>query len=197
MVIIFLISNFAFAENSLYSRVEYGWDKKTRHSYNEVYNVFETPLSFQFKGGAKIISGHEGYKKLNPFIYYPLSKTLEIGLRYAADSRRNEFVAPSIRLKEKIGIISIGFSYEENINLHKGKNVPEAWLGISAPLTKLLSCGLESRYLNPKDEIFQFRPLKISYDFSEGFSSFIMFQGQWEEWVKTKNAIFMGGIMRW
>lgn len=187
----------ALAQNFLYSRFEYGRNKKTNQQYHEVYEIFETSLPSKFKTGAKIISGQKGYKMLNPFMYYCYSKEVEFGLRYSADSRENEFITPAIRLNKKLSKISIYFSYDANLNLQGGRDMPDAWFGLSIPIHNNWSYGLESRYFSLKTGNFQIRPLKVSYQFKNDFSSFLMFQRQWENSTLIKNSFFLGGIIKW
>lgn len=197
MLIVFFTGEGTFAQNSLYSRFEYGWNKKAKQSYREVYNVFETSLPYEFKAGAKIISGQNGYKMLNPFFYYKLRKSVEVGIRYSADSRENEFLASAVRLNWKINQVSVNASYDANLHLRGGRNMPDAWIGIFIPIADKWSYGLESRYFSAKNENFQLRPLKILYKFTKGFSPFLMFQRQWEDRAPIKNSLYVGGIISW
>lgn len=181
------------ADNFLYFRIESGEKVSGSENFQGTYTVFENNGMEGVSLGTKIITGENGYNKLNPYAYKHLIYGLQLGVKYSEDSLRNEAFGASIRFKGNVGKVFMIFDYTREFdpkNGTAGKN--DSWLYLTSTNPNF-NFGAEVWYYNflGGDKYLHLRPIRLSYKY-ESMNFFIMPNFCWQDGKLTSRSVMTG-----
>jgi len=198
-VVIILVALFASSParakgNFLKLRYEYGYNEQTKEHFRGTYNVIETTPLKNLSLGGRIITGKNDFIMIKPYLLYKLKNSLHLGSTFSYNSLGGKLIGPTfkiVKVKKKFTFIWTG---EYIFNLKNSSEYKESWASISHLFPNNWKYYFELRYSNGGIETFQFRPVKIGYQFQNGLIPFIMFQRSWQnwDWKKRSDSIYYG-----
>lgn len=181
--------------NFLSLRYEYGQENDSDLNFSKQELYFENSSLENWKLGAKIISGDDSYKQINPHAYWQLNPNFFIGGKYFSDSAGSELLGPTFRYINTLGgkIFTI-FEVIQYFDTKNENDTTDIWLSVSNAKKNGLLYGFEIVYFNIRNgtENLKIRPLKIGYKFQNGIFPYFMLQRHWNNIGNKADSIFIG-----
>lgn len=186
------VGNVQAGDNFFYLRLEGGEKKVDSEKYQGTYLIFENNNIEGLSLGSKIITGNDGFIKLQPYVFKSVYSSWQLGVKYSYDSFGNEAASPSIRFKGKVWKIFTILDYARDFDLKDGKNNKnDVWLYTSTTNPKF-NLGMEVWYYNFLNgaKYCHVRPIRFSYRWKANF--FIMPNFCYLDGVLASRSVMVG-----